>query len=128
MVTVVAALIKENDKILIAKRATGDKNVLGKWEFPGGKVKIGENEKQSIEREINEEFNIDIKAQKFIINNIYEYPSKTIDLRLYECEYVRGKFELCEHSEFRFVSRDEILNYDLCEADIPLARFIKELS
>lgn len=128
MITVVAALIKKNDKILIAKRATGDKDVLGKWEFPGGKVKIGEDEKQAIEREIKEEFNIDIKAKNFIINNICEYPSKTIDLRLYECEYIKGKLELYEHSEFRFVSKNEILNYDLCEADIPLARFIKELS
>lgn len=127
MITVVAALIKKNNKFLIAKRATGDNNVLGKWEFPGGKVEIGEDEKHAIEREIKEEFNLDIKAKNFIINNICEYPSKTIDLRLYECEYIKGKFELCEHSEFRFVSKNEILNYDLCEADIPLANFIKEL-
>ena len=39
-IVVVAALIKKDDKILIAKRATGDENVLGKWELPGGKVEI----------------------------------------------------------------------------------------
>lgn len=38
MIKVVCALIKKEDKVLIAKRATGDINVYGKWEFPGGKV------------------------------------------------------------------------------------------
>ena len=54
MVDVVAALIEEDGKILIAKRLTGDINVLGKWEFPGGKVKNNETDKQAIEREIKE--------------------------------------------------------------------------
>lgn len=38
MIKVVAALIIKENKVLIAKRSTGDLNVYGKWEFPGGKV------------------------------------------------------------------------------------------
>ena len=49
MIIVVAALIKKNNKHLIAKRSTGDPNFLGKWEFPGGKVKENEEEKHAIE-------------------------------------------------------------------------------
>lgn len=128
MIIVVAALIKKDNKCLIAKRATGDQNVLGRWEFPGGKVEVGEDEKHAIEREIKEEFDLDIKAIKFITNNVCEYPSKTIDLRLYECEYIKGEFNLHDHSEYRFVSEDEILNYDLCPADVPLVKSIKELN
>ena len=82
MITVVAALIEKDDQVLIAKRSTGDPNVMGKWEFPGGKVKPDENEKKAIEREINEEFELTIKANEFITNNICEYPTKTVDLRL----------------------------------------------
>ena len=40
---VVAALIEKDGKYLIARRATGDENVLGKWEFPGGKVESNED-------------------------------------------------------------------------------------
>ena len=127
MITVVAALIKKNDKFLIAKRSTGDQDVLGKWEFPGVKVEAGEDEKHAIEREIREEFDLDIKAIRFITNNICEYPSKTVDLRLYECEYIKGKFNLHDHSEYKFISKDEFLDYDLCPADIPLAKYIKEI-
>ena len=55
-VKVVACLIEKDNKVLIAKRSTGDPNVLGKWEFPGGKVEPDEDEKHAIEREIKEEF------------------------------------------------------------------------
>lgn len=127
MVNVVAALIEKDNKVLIARRSTGDSNVMGKWEFPGGKVEAGETEKDAIEREILEEFEMKIEACNFIINNICEYPSKTIDLRLYACKYISGKFHLHDHSEYRWVSKDELLSYDLAPADIPLANYIKEM-
>ena len=127
MITVVAALIKKDNKYLIAKRKTGDINVINKWEFPGGKVELNENEKQAIEREMKEEFDMNVKAIKFLVNNVCEYPSKTIDLRLYECDYVKGKFKLNDHSDYVFVSKEDLLNYDLCPADIPIAKFIKEM-
>lgn len=127
MVKVVAALIKKDNKILIARRSTGDESLLGKWEFPGGKVEPGENEYQAIEREIKEEFELNIKAMKFLTNNVFNYPTKTVDLRLYSCEYVSGNFKLHDHSEYKYIDKSELLNYDLAPADIPLARFVKEM-
>ena len=126
MITVVAALIEKDNKYLIARRSTGSQDVLGKWEFPGGKVEKDETEEHAIEREIKEEFEMDIKAIRFLTNNVCEYPSKTIDLRLYECKYLSGVFHLHDHSEYLFVDKNEIINYDLCPADIPLAEFVKE--
>lgn len=126
MITVVAALIEKDGKYLIAKRSTGSQEVFGKWEFPGGKVEPNETEEHAIEREIKEEFEMDIKAVKFLTNNICEYPTKTIDLRLYECKYISGEFNLHDHSEYKFVDKADIINFDLCPADIPLAEFVKE--
>ena len=126
MIKVVAALIKRNNEYLIARRSTGSEDVLGKWEFPGGKVEKDETEGHAIEREIKEEFEMNIKAIRFLSNNVCEYPSKIIDLRLYECEYLSGEFNLHDHSEYKFVSKEEILNYNLCPADIPLAKYVKE--
>lgn len=125
VIKVVAALIKKDNKYLLARRSTGDINVLGKWEFPGGKVNPDEDEKHAIEREIKEEFELDIKATSYITNNICEYPNKIVDLRLYECEYLSGVFKLHDHFEYKFVDKDNILEYDLCPADIPLAKYIK---
>lgn len=126
MITVVAALIEKEGKYLIARRSTGSSDVLGKWEFPGGKVEQNETEEHAIEREIKEEFEMDIKAIRFLANNVCEYPTKTIDLRLYECKHVSGEFNLHDHSEYLFVDKEDIVNYDLCPADIPLAEFVKE--
>ena len=127
MINVVAALImKDNNTCLLAKRSTGDPNVLGKWEFPGGKVKENESEMHAIEREIDEEFELKIKAKSFVVNNVCEYPTKTVDLKLYKCEYVSGEFNLHDHSEYAWVNLNDILNYDLCPADIPLAEYVKE--
>ncbi len=127
MIKVVAALIEKDNKVLIAKRSTGDPNVMGKWEFPGGKVELDENEFHAIEREIKEEFELEIKAKEFLINNVCEYPTKTVDLRLYICDYINGNFNLHDHSEYKWVSKEEIMNYDLAPADIPLAEYVKKV-
>lgn len=124
MIKVVAALIERNGKILIAKRATGDENVCGKWEFPGGKVETDETEEKAIEREIFEEFELKIQVIKFITSSICEYPNKIIDLRLYKCNYISGEFILHDHSDYTWISKDELLNYDLAPADIPLVKTI----
>ena len=124
IIKVVAALIIKDGKVLIAKRATGDKHVLGKWEFPGGKVKDNETLEEAIEREINEEFEIKVKARRFITNNICKYPNKTVDLKLYECDYVEGEIKLHDHFEYLWIDKNKLLDYDLAKADIPLARYI----
>lgn len=125
MITVVAALIEKEDKVLIAKRSTGDPNLLGYWEFPGGKVEKDEDEFHAIEREILEEFELEVKALEFLTNNICEYPTKTIDLRLYKCEYISGEFLLHDHSEYKWINKEDILSYKLAPADIPLAKYVR---
>ena len=127
MIRVVAALIKKDNKVLIAKRLTGDSSLIGKWEFPGGKVEKNEDDKRAIEREIREEFNIKIVANKFLANSIHDYPNKKINLCLYDCDYIDGTFSLHDHSEYKYVSKEELNNYTFCPADIPLVEFIIRL-
>lgn len=126
MITAVAALIEKEGKYLIARRSTGSSDVLGKWEFTCGKVEKNESEEHAIEREIKEEFEMGIKVIKLLVNNVCEYPSKTIDLRLYECKHIYGEFNLHDHSEYKFIDKADIINFDLCPSDIPLAKFVKE--
>ena len=128
LIKVVAALIEKENKILIARRSTGDENVFGKWEFPGGKVEPDEDEFSAIEREIKEEFEVNIKANYFIKNNVCEYPQKTIDLRLYHCDYIDGEFNLHDHFEYKWIDKKELLEHDLAPADIPLAKYIEEMN
>ena len=126
-IKVVAALIEKDGKYLIAKRSTGDENVLGKWEFPGGKVEPNEDEMTAIEREIREEFELDVKAIRYITNNVCQYPTRIVDLRLYDCDYISGDFKLHDHSEYKWVSKDELISYDLVPANILLAEYVISL-
>ena len=126
MLCVVAAFIERDDHILIARRSTGDPNVLGKWEFPGGKVEPGETEAHAIEREIFEEFGVSVQSEKYLTNSVFEYPNRTVDIHLYQCRYISGEFQLHDHSESRWVSKEELLQYDLAPADIPLAKYVLE--
>lgn len=79
LIKVVAALIEKDNKVLIAKRSTGDPNVYGKWEFPGGKVELNEDEFHAIEREIFEEFELKIKAKDNYKDKIKERTNKIAD-------------------------------------------------
>ena len=124
-VNVVAALIFNGDKVLIAKRST-DKDAKGKWEFPGGKVEENEDDKTAIEREIYEEFDVKVKAKKYISQSMFNYPHNNIILKLYECSYIEGEFKLHVHSEFAWVNINDLLNYDLAPADIFLAKDVIE--
>lgn len=123
---VVCALIIKDGKCLIAKRSTGDVNMLGKWEFPGGKVEPNEEEKHAIEREIYEEFNLYIEATKYITETTSEYKDRIINLKMYECNYISGEFDLHDHSEIKWVNSNELLNYDLAPADIDLAKYLQK--
>lgn len=112
---VVAGLIKMDGKYLLAKRSSGAEELLGRWEFPGGKVEDGETDAEALEREIIEEFNTMVKVGGFLakakINDRYE-------LRLYACEHVLGPFRPKEHSEIVWKPKlEDFASYDLAPAD-----------
>lgn len=125
-IIVVAALIEKDGKYLIAKRSTGDETVRGCWEFPGGKTEPGEAEVDAVERELNEEFGVTVKAGELIAVNTHEYPKRTITLKLYKCDYVDGVFELRDHSEFAWVDLSNFGKYNFAAADIPFLKKIEE--
>lgn len=124
MIEVVAALIKKDNQYLIAKRSTGNDELIGKWEFPGGKVGFNEDEFSAIEREIKEEFEVEIKANKFISNSVCNYSNGTVNLKLYDCEYISGDLKLNNHSEYKWINKEDFFKYDFAQADIP---FIKDI-
>jgi len=132
MKSVVAAYIEVNDKFLIAQRADG--KFKGKWEFPGGKNEPGECDEVAIQREIKEELNLDIKAHELMGSTYEDIPAdsredkKTIILKLYNCELLGGDLQLRAHSDYRFISKDEINNYELCTADYKLLNSVPDKS
>ena len=82
-IKVAAAIIKKDNKILIASRKTGE--FAGMFEFPGGKVEPGETSKQALIREIQEELETSINIDEFFMNVNYTYPTFILDMDCFIC-------------------------------------------
>lgn len=126
-IKVVAGLIKYGDKYLIAKRTTGNPEVIGKWEFPGGHIEENESSQDALEREMMEEFSIKVITNKHLTNLTYRYPGKVVNLDFYDASVISDEIILHnDHNEYRLVSFKEIDNYDLAPADRELYNSIKD--
>jgi 8-oxo-dGTP diphosphatase len=117
---VVAGIIVNEDKILIAKRAKGEK-LEGKWEFPGGKIENGETPEEALIREFKEELNVDINVNDYFCESIYKYEFGEIRLLAYMCNCTQKIFQLSVHSEMKWAEPLYILDNDFAPADIPIA-------
>ena len=120
MIKVVAAILEKEDKILIAKKREG-KPLAGMWEFPGGKIEKGETPEESLIRELEEEMDIKIKVKEYVGESIYDYgDGKVISLKGFTAEIIEGDIKLTDHDEYKWVTLEEICNYRIAPADIPL--------
>ena len=125
-IIVVAALIKKEDKILIAKRSTGDKNVLGKWEFPGGKVEQTETVQQALARELQEEIGINVKAAQPLLVIEHSYSDKAVKLDVWLVTEFTGTAQSLEGLENRWVQFDELEQLDFPEANRPIINVLRQ--
>lgn len=118
---VVAALIIKENKILITQRKK-DSFMGGRWEFPGGKLGGGEGPEDGLKREIFEELSIRIKVGKLFHTNYHTYKienkKREIKLITYLCEILKGEPRCVGCQDFRWVSPEELRNFDFVDADL----------
>ena len=124
MKDVTAAIIIRDDKVLIARRKAGD-SLAHKWEFPGGKVRDGETPEKCLEREMTEEFGVVVSVDKFLGESIYHYPHGAIRLLAYRTYWISGDIQPNVHAEYRWVTCDQLDQFDFSAADIP---FVNKLN
>lgn len=117
MIRVVAAIIRNNqNKIFIAQR-NQNKSQWGLWEFPGEKIESNETETQAIIREIKEELDMDITVIDKYTEIIYEYPDKTINLIVLNCQINENHYALLEHQDYAWTVPSNLKNYEFAPAD-----------
>ena len=114
-VKVVAAIIKDGNKVFITERGHGE--YKGKWEFPGGKIEIGETGEEAVVREIREELKSSVKVLKFFgeINEVNS--DRCFNVKFYICELVEGNLELTEHLASKWVEPKNIVEDEFMQAD-----------
>lgn len=116
IITVVAGLIREGDRILICQRPAGKARGL-LWEFPGGKVEAGESKEAALVRECREELDVTLEVGKVYAELTYEYPDVTVRLTLFEARINEGVPRNIEHADVKWIKPEEITEYPFCPAD-----------
>jgi mutator protein MutT len=118
---VAAAIIRCNDKILIAKRLKGAHMGL-KWEFPGGKIETGEDAGDCLRREIKEELDLDIGVGEELTVVEHQYEDRKILLHCHLCRYLGGQAKARGCQDFRWVYLGDLQGYDFADADRTIVR------
>lgn len=121
---VVAAIIERDGKVLVARRRKGIR-FGGFWEFPGGKLKDGEDPETGLERELAEELGIQMRVEGFFCSVPYRAPALSIELLAYRAALVSGELSPTDHDEIRWVEPAGLDESAFTEPDRPVVRYLK---
>lgn len=126
MTEVVAALIyDEQRRFLICQRPAHKARGL-LWEFVGGKVEPGETKAQALIRECREELGVTLRVGGVFMDVTHVYPDLTVHLTLFEAAIAAGTPQLLEHNDLRWITPDEIGQFDFCPADEEILKKLQE--
>ena len=122
---VVAALIWDGGRFMICPRpAHKARGLLG--EFVGGKVEPGETKEQALARECREELAVTLDVGEVFMDVVHTYPDLTVHLTLFHASIRAGVPQKLEHNDIRWITVDEIGQYDFCPADADILKRLKE--
>ncbi|WP_438423194.1 (deoxy)nucleoside triphosphate pyrophosphohydrolase [Aquimarina macrocephali] len=127
MIKVVCGIIYNDNKVLICRRKP-EKSLGGYWEFPGGKVEENENNEESLIRELKEELEMKVNIESFFKSSEHAYENFTIELIAYVCNFVSSSFKLTDHDRYEWIEPNDLLNWKLAPADIPIAEELIKIS
>ena len=125
MIEVVAALIWKEDKFLICQRPKDKARAL-LWEFVGGKVERGESKEEALIRECQEELDVTLNVGEEFMSVTHEYPDIIVHLTLFNATIASGIPKKLEHNDIKWITREEISNYDFCPADVEILERISK--
>ncbi|NLM42296.1 MAG: (deoxy)nucleoside triphosphate pyrophosphohydrolase [Firmicutes bacterium] len=121
---VIAAIIQRGDEVLLCQRRDGA--LAGKWEFPGGKLENGETPEECLVREIEEELGIQIEVDHIYQAVHAQYDHGDFLVIAYLARQTGGEITLRVHSACAWVPVAQLEQYDLADANVPIAKSLKE--
>ncbi|RWF47685.1 MAG: (deoxy)nucleoside triphosphate pyrophosphohydrolase [Mesorhizobium sp.] len=122
------ALVDADGRVLLAQRPEG-KQLAGLWEFPGGKVEVGETPEQCLIRELHEEIGIEteIPCLAPLTFASHSYDDFHLLMPLFVCRRFRGIAQPREGQALKWVRPKQMRDYPMPPADAPLIPFLIDL-
>jgi mutator protein MutT len=113
---VVAGLVFHEKKLLITQRPA-DRHLGGLWEFPGGKVELGEDLRGALRRELCEELAIEVEVLDLLAEVTHAYPEKAVRLSFFQCRWIGGELRMIDCAAVAWVNPNELGSYVFPAAD-----------
>lgn len=123
---VAAALYDRDGRVLIAERPAG-KHMAGRWEFPGGKVHVGESEADAVARELREELGIDVASSHPFMRLTHSYDDRDVELSMWIVESFSGEPRGLDGQCLKWVQPERLFDEDILEADRPFVEALARL-
>lgn len=124
MIDVVAAVVKNNEKYLIAQKSL---KKGGEWEFPGGKVEPGETLVQALTREIAEELGVAIEPSVVLATIPATIKGQTYRIHFMAAILINDQFQLAEHQAVQWATIQEMESIHMSSADLAFVEHIRSL-
>lgn len=124
IIPVVCAVIRKGDQYLACQRSESMREPL-RWEFPGGKVEMGESLFAALHREMHEELATTISIRGILRASSFEQNHKVIQLHALLCVMLQDDFELKEHKATRWLTAAQFHELNWCDADLEILELLK---
>ena len=118
MVRVVAAVVSRKGLIMVTRRGPGVR-MAGLWEFPGGKVEPGEDDRTALGRELMEELSIAVEVGECMGENIHTEERGPFCLVAYRCQIKEGEPVLSDHDAIAWCTPSDLRDREWAPADLP---------
>ncbi len=114
-IEVVAAIIRKGNEVFATQRGYGEWKDW--WEFPGGKMEVGETPEEALVREISEELSAEISVDEYLCTVEYDYPKFHLSMHCYICSLLTEALHLNEHEAARWLKNNELESVKWLPAD-----------
>ncbi len=125
-IPVVTGFIRKNGLVLVGQRPEGH-SLAGQWEFPGGKIEIGESPQFALKRELREELGIEADIGDLRLAHTHAFGDRGILILFFDVKFWKGEPKSQHHNELKWIDPKELTQLEIPEANRKILHILQDL-